>query len=99
MKAHPVQLARDESITNGLGDSEARILVEALIFAVEREPWRHEELRLKAKLVNRMVFLWGRGDYLGAAQLAATTRIELALPPCCVSVESFTERIIVACLS
>lgn len=98
MSPHPLELARDESITIGLGDSEARLLVEALISLVELEPWRHEELRLKAKLVNRLAFLWGKGDYAGVAQLAASSRIEVALPPFRVSVEYFIERLIVQCL-
>lgn len=98
MSSYSLKIARDESITYGLGDSEARILVEGLITAVEREPWRYEDLRSKAKLANRMVYLWGRGDYAGAAQLAATCRIEVGLPNCCVSVESFMEIMIIACL-
>lgn len=98
MEQYALFFARDESLTLGLGDSEARMLIEALVFAVEKEPWRFNEFQRKAKLASRMVSLWTRRDFCGVAQLAASSRLEVVLPQCYVSNESFTERILMVCL-
>ena len=81
----------DESLTRGLGDEEARVLVEWLVewaellaeeAESERAAW--EGLRLlcrKARGIGRFVRLWAYEDARGAAsQLAAAERFHWPLP-------------------
>lgn len=98
MESPDLGIARDESLTRGLGDTESRMLVEALVLAVGSEPWRLEELRQRGKLASRMALMWSRQEFAGVAQLAACSGIEMVLPSGDVSNESFMERLIIACL-
>jgi hypothetical protein len=98
MEQRAIAFARDDSLTLGLGDIEGRMLIEAMVFAVENEPDRFFDIWIKGKLISRVVFMWTRGDYTGAIQLVATSQIDFDLPDRNASVESFMERALVACL-
>ncbi|HWY86054.1 MAG TPA: hypothetical protein VNX28_04985 [Gemmataceae bacterium] len=84
-------ILEDDSLTRGLGDAEARVLVEWL---VERMESRHasssmertrEELAFwcrRARAIGRFVTLWCyQNDHGAACQLAATERFPWPFPP------------------
>ena len=85
-------ILHDEALTRGLGDAEARLLVEWL---VERTEARHDQvgdagpvqaevvtLRRRARTIGRFVSLWcHERQYAAATQLAATERFPWPLPP------------------
>jgi hypothetical protein len=80
----------DEGLTRGLGDPEARVLVEWLVDQVDHlaagtaeDVARAAVLRLcrRARAVVRFVYLWcQRGDHGAACQLAAAERFHWPLP-------------------
>jgi hypothetical protein len=81
----------NDSITRGLADPEARVLIEWLVKEAERaaEPWRSteevtaavEKLCRRARAISRFVYLWGLPRERGAAyQLAAIERFAWPLP-------------------
>ena len=85
------QLLRDESITRGLGDIEAKLLIqwaadwaELLIDALhdEDEAWRQvRRVCVRARAIGKFVWLWNDPGSRGAAlQLAATQRFRWPLP-------------------
>ncbi len=82
------QVLDDEALTRGLGDAEARVLVEWLVEEVERLERSGSdagpEVRLlcrRARAVSRFVLLWcGRRDRGAAVQLAAVERFAWPLP-------------------
>jgi hypothetical protein len=79
----------NEHLTRGLGDAEARVLVEWLVHRAEE---RHAQagaaaereiagLCLRARAIARFVWLWCYGNSPAAAfQLAATERFHWPLP-------------------
>src|SRR5438270_2190016 len=82
---------RDEALTRGLGDEEARMLVEwvadwtellAEAARTDDEAWRlTTKLCHRAKAIARFVALWGTPRGRGAAtQLAASERFRWPLP-------------------
>jgi hypothetical protein len=82
---------QDEGLTRGLGDVEARMLVEWLvdwaelladIADTEEEAWRRlRGLCKRARAIGRFVSLWADRSSRGAAsQLAATERFSWPLP-------------------
>ncbi len=84
-------IARDESLTRGLGDEEARMLVDWLVGWAELlgdvARTREEAERLAARLcrrgraIGRFVQLWAEPRSRGsAAQLVASERFEWPLP-------------------
>jgi hypothetical protein len=84
-------ILHNEALTRGLGDMEARVLVEWLVEQAERaaarargEPEAQAEVaRLcrKARSIGRFVYLWGQRGGRGAAhQLAAAERFHWPLP-------------------
>lgn len=81
----------DEALTRGLGDEEARLLVEwcagwaehlASLSGSESEARISvESLRRRGRAIRQFVELWcHRADYGGASQLAATERFRWPLP-------------------
>jgi hypothetical protein len=81
----------NDSLTRGLGDSEARLLVEWLVDQVERlaadiaplppSDTLVRQLCRRARSVSRFVHLWCHAGARGAAcQLAATERFPWPLP-------------------
>lgn len=92
MLARPIwgAIARDEALTRGLGDAEARMVVEWLIeqadalaaaSPAELVPGRVAALCRRARAIVRFVRLWCHEDSRGAAgQLAAAERFEWPLP-------------------
>ena len=82
-------ILHDEALTRGLGDAEARLLVEWL---VERTESHHQQgdaaiqaeiahLRRRARSIGRFVTLWCHHEQFAAAtQLAATERFPWPLP-------------------
>ncbi len=83
----------NDALTRGLGDPEARILVEWLVDRTERlvetasteQAARREVDRLcrRARALGRFVRLWCHDDNAAAAyQLAATERFTCPLPTC-----------------
>jgi hypothetical protein len=94
MGAEPLyrRLINDESITRGLGDMEARMLVEWLVdWADLLEATIPDEsdaqkqvsaLRRKAKAIGKFVSLWSDSvSKASAVQLAACERLRFPLPP------------------
>jgi len=81
----------DEALTRGLGDAEARILIEWLTDWVEtiaeqsvadtEALARVEMLRRRGRAIRQFVDLWCReADFAAATQLAASERFRWALP-------------------
>ena len=80
----------DENLTRGLGDAEARALVEWLVQRAEdcharggadAVPAVVAQLCRRARTIARFVWLWcHQHAYAAATQLAATERFEWALP-------------------
>jgi hypothetical protein len=82
----------DDTLTRGLGDAEARVLVEWLVERMERshahtgsEAKTREELAFwcrRARAIGRFVTLWCyHSDHGAACQLAATERFPWPFPP------------------
>jgi hypothetical protein len=92
MLANPFvhHILTNEALTRGLGDPEARILVEWLVERAERlvdecsesaARTSVEKLCLRARSIRRFVDLWCHQDAWGAAcQLAAVERFTWPLP-------------------
>lgn len=87
------EIVRDESLTRGLGDEEARMLVEWVVDWAEllADASRNEDdarvlvarLRRRGRAIGRFVQLWcddGSFDRRGATQLAASERFAWPLP-------------------
>lgn len=84
------QVLHDEALTRGLGDAEARLLVEWLIDQAERlaesdrpeaAPAEMTRLLRRGRSIARFVDLWGQPGQQGSAiQLAATERFHWPLP-------------------
>jgi hypothetical protein len=86
-------ILQDEAITRGLGDEEARIIIEWLVewaelladeSETEQAAWDGlHMLHRRARSISRFVFLWSKGGSRGAAaQLAAVERFHWPLPVC-----------------
>ena len=84
-------LLRDDALTRGLGDAEARLLVEWLVdwaelladaAPTEQDAWeRVTLLSQRARAIGRFVWLWSRpGSRGAAAQLAAVERFGWPMP-------------------
>jgi hypothetical protein len=82
----------DESLTRGLGDAEARVLVEWLVERMETchagtgsDERMREEVAFwcrRARAIGRFVILWCyQNDHGAACQLAATERFPWPFPP------------------
>lgn len=87
------EIVRDESLTRGLGDEEARMLVEWVVDWAEllADASRSEDharelvarLRRRGRAIGRFVHLWcddATNDRRGATQLAASERFAWPLP-------------------
>jgi len=80
----------DEAITRGLGDAEARMLIEWLVEraeAVQHENFADNETQAavnrlcrRARAISRFVSLWEGGERGAACQLAASERFSWPLP-------------------
>jgi hypothetical protein len=74
----------DEALTRGLGDAEARVLVEWLVDRAEERATTADEVRelcRRGRAISRFVTLWCHEPARGAAhQLAATERFTWPLP-------------------
>jgi len=78
----------DEALTRGLGDAEARVLIEWLVEQAEElarsaSPGATERVRRlcrRGRGIARFVNLWCGGDRAGAYQLAAAERFVWPLP-------------------
>lgn len=75
----------DEALTRGLGDAEARMLVEWVVARAEEFTQNAQahvnQLCLWARAVSRFVYLWCyAGQPAAAYQLAATERFPWTLP-------------------
>jgi hypothetical protein len=78
----------DEALTRGLGDAEARVLIEWLVEQAEQlagaaTPGAAEEVRRlcrRGRAISRFVGLWCGGGRAGATQLAAAERFAWPLP-------------------
>src|SRR5262249_1648605 len=84
-------ILQDEALTRGLGDAEARILIEWLTDWAENLAARYpteteaqarvELLRRRGRAIRRFVELWcHHHDFMAASQLAATERFGWPLP-------------------
>jgi hypothetical protein len=81
-------IVRDEALTRGLGDPEARVLVEWLVDQAEELagqrvadlPAKLQTLCCRGRAIGRFVLLWERRERGAAAQLAATERFAWPLP-------------------
>ena len=84
------QILDNDALTRGLGDAEARVLVEWLVDQVECLPGHpgapdaHDEVRRlcrRGRAIGRFVFLWCHQRSRGAAgQLAAAEQFTWPLP-------------------
>jgi hypothetical protein len=84
------QVLESESLTRGLEDPEARVLVEWLVDKVDNLtadstskqnlPRKVEQLSHRARAVARFVSLWSQGERKSAVQLAAVERFTWPLP-------------------
>jgi hypothetical protein len=99
------QVLEDDALTRGLGDPEARVLVEWLVEHAERiaEELPHESaarnelgrLCRRGRSVSRFVILWCHQGACGAAgQLAAAERFAWPLPPATVDPCELMEAIL-----
>lgn len=78
----------DEALTRGLGDAEARMLIEWLVECAEEltglanaeAEAAVRRLRRKGRAIARFVGMWCGGDRAGACQLAAAERFRWPLP-------------------
>jgi hypothetical protein len=78
----------DEALTRGLGDAEARVLIEWLVEHAEHlarvaAPGASAEVRRmcrRGRAIARFVALWCNGARAGALQLAAAERFTWPLP-------------------
>ena len=79
----------DDALTRGLGDEEARVLVEWLVERIESYSGSEERTRAqvafwcrRARAIGKFVTLWCHlGDHGAACQLAATERFAWPFPP------------------
>jgi hypothetical protein len=85
-------ILRDDALTRGLGDVEARILIEWLVDFAERladdscsDQMANQQIRnlcRRGRAIARFVWLWSTPSSRGAAaQLAAAERFAWPLPP------------------
>lgn len=83
------QILENDALTRGLGDPEARLLVEWLVESAEElaeagHPALEESLRrlcLRGRAISRFVSLWCHaGERAAAVQLAASERFTWPLP-------------------
>ena len=84
------QLLQCESLTRGLEDPEARVLVEWIVEKVDHlgtdstaeneVPKFVEQLSHRARAIARFVSLWSQGERCSAVQLAAVERFTWPLP-------------------
>jgi len=84
------QVLQSESLTRGLEDPEARVLVEWLVDKVDdlsadsktehTLPRNIEKLSQRARSIARFVSLWSQGERGSAVQLAAVERFTWPLP-------------------
>jgi hypothetical protein len=85
-------ILEDDGLTRGLGDAEARVLVEWLVDRMEAcdagggsEEMTRDELTFwcrRARAIGRFVMLWCyKNDHGAACQLAATERFPWPFPP------------------
>jgi hypothetical protein len=84
------QMLQSESLTRGLEDPEARVLVEWMVEKVEHLaadaaaeaalPRSLECLTQRARAIGRFVSLWCQGERGSAVQLAAVERFTWPLP-------------------
>jgi hypothetical protein len=84
------QMLQSESLTRGLEDPEARVLVEWMVEKVEHLsaeaaaeaplPRSLESLTQRARAIARFVSLWCQGERGSAVQLAAVERFVWPLP-------------------
>ncbi len=92
-RSHLERILGDESLTRGLRDSEARMLIEWLVDQAEQLEmraggaqdldWRILQLCRHARALRQFVELWFRPQSRGAAcQLFAVERWEWPLPDC-----------------
>lgn len=99
------QVLFDEALTRGLGDVEARMLVEWLVdwaemladlAASEDQAWeRFRGVCRRARVVSRFVALWSDPlSRAAASQLAATEKLEWALPSLPLEPDELMERIL-----
>jgi len=95
---------RDEAVTRGLGDIEARMIVEWLANRAEQiaetrpeaEAWMElTRTTRRAKIVSRFVQLWSESHSRGAAvQLASSERMDWPLPSGDIDSGILTEKIL-----
>ena len=90
----------DEALTRGLGDAEARLLVEWLVEEADRTAADERQVRSLcrwARAVSRFVYLWCYVESHGPAiQLAASERFDWPLPATWVDPYELMEHILAA---
>ena len=84
-------ILRDEAMTRGLEDAEARVLIERLVECLDRlgerstetadQLNRVERMRRRGRAIRQFIDLWcHRGEHAAAIQLAAAERFRWPLP-------------------
>lgn len=97
-------ILEDEHLTRGLGDPEARLLVEWVVEQAEQTAEAEGQadailhiqgLCRRARAIGRFVLLWcHHHDHGGACQLAASERFDWPLPSCEIDPYDLTAEIL-----
>ncbi len=75
-----IEYARDEQLTRGRDDIEARLLIDALAVRLNHTPQESKQLHMKARGISKGIALWFKGNISGANQLAACEGLAEFLP-------------------
>lgn len=93
-----VECARDELLTRGLGDIEARILIDILTCRLDASPHESRQLQMKARVISRIIELWFNGNRAAAHQLAACAGFADHLPRPGMEADDCMETMLLSCL-
>jgi hypothetical protein len=93
-----IEYARDEQLTRGLDDIEARLLIDALALRLDHTPQESKQLHMKARVISKVIVLWFKGNISGANQLAACEGLAEFLPIPETDSANCMEQILLVCL-
>lgn len=102
-RVHPmvhasIEFARNELLTRGLDDIEARILIDTLALRLDYTPHESTRLLMKARVVSKIIALRVIGNVSGANQLAACEGLADFLPIPETDSADCMEKILLGCV-